>query len=54
MPRSKRHFDRGPMIHIRLDKDTHRQLKVIVAKSGLTMQHLVSELVRKEVAKAQK
>jgi predicted HicB family RNase H-like nuclease len=43
---------RGPMIHVRLDEDTHRELKVIVAKQGTTIQQLVSELIQKEVARA--
>ncbi len=50
MPRSTPGPGRGPMIHVRLNEDTHRRLKVIVAKTGTTIQQLVSELIEKEIA----
>lgn len=52
MARSTTSSLRGPMIHVRLDEKTHRQLKVIVAKQGTTIQQFVSKLIDKEVVKA--
>ena len=49
MPRKKQEPPRGPMIHIRLDKTTHRQLKVRVAQIDTTIQHLVADLIRREI-----
>ena len=45
---------RGPMIHIRLDETTHRKLKVRVAHQGTTIQHLVADLIRREVGESDK
>ena len=38
---------RGPMIHFRLDGETHRQLRILVAKKNTTIQHLVNDLIRR-------
>jgi len=40
---------RGPMIHIRLDKETHTNLKVIAAKEETTIQQMVEELIIRDV-----
>ena len=37
------------MIHIRLDEQTHKQLRILVAHRGTTIQQLVNDLVRREV-----
>ena len=49
MTRKKQEPPRGPMIHIRLDETTHRKLKIRVAHDGTTIQHLVADLIRREV-----
>jgi len=49
VPRRKQEPPRRPMIHIRLDETTHRKLKVRVANDGTTIQHLVADLIRREV-----
>jgi len=41
------------MIHIRLDEETHRKLKIHVAESGTTIQQLVEGLVRRKYANSQ-
>jgi predicted HicB family RNase H-like nuclease len=40
------------MIHIRLDEDTHRRLKVLAAQSGTTIQQVVEDLICQRVCKA--
>jgi hypothetical protein len=40
---------RGPMIHIRLDGETHRQLRILVAEKDSTIQQLVNDLIRREI-----
>ena len=45
---------RGPMIHIRLDGDTHRQLRIIVTKKDTTIQQLVNDLILREVGRSNK
>jgi hypothetical protein len=37
------------MIHIRLDETTHRELKIRVAHDATSIQHLVADLIRREV-----
>jgi len=49
MARSSSSGYRGPMIHVRLDEQTHRQLRILVAQQGTTIQQLVNDLVRREV-----
>ena len=49
MATKKQEPPRGPMIHIRLDETTHRKLKIRVALDGTTIQHLVANLIRREV-----
>ena len=49
MPKRPEEAPRGPMIHIRLDEITHRKLKIRVAHDGTTIQHLVAELIRREI-----
>ena len=52
MPMKKQEPPRGPMIHIRLDETTHRKLKIRVANDGTTIQHLVADLIRREVGES--
>ena len=40
---------RGPMIHVRLDEQTHRRLKIVVAQRTTTIQQLVEDLIRREI-----
>jgi len=54
MPKKKQEPPRGPMIHIRLDETTHRKLKIRVAHDGTTIQHLVEDLIRREVGESNK
>jgi hypothetical protein len=42
------------MTHIRLDETTHRKLKIRVANDGTTIQHLVADLIRREVGELDK
>jgi hypothetical protein len=49
MPKRPKEPPRGPMIHIRLDETTHRKLKIRVAHNGTTIQHLVADLIRREI-----
>ena len=39
-------FTRNRMIHIRLDEETHRQLKIHAAQTGASIQQLVEEMIR--------
>ena len=54
MPERPKEPPRGPMIHIRLDETTHRKLKIRVAHDGTTIQHLVADLIRREVGELDK
>ena len=54
MPRKKQEPPRGPMIHIRLDETTHRKLKIRVAHDGATIQHLVADLISRELGELDK
>jgi hypothetical protein len=54
MARSFRSGYRGPMIHIRLDEQTHKQLRILVAHRDTTIQQLVNDLVRREVERSVK
>lgn len=40
---------RPRMIHVRLDEETHRQLKVHIARQGITIQQLVEGLIHRKV-----
>jgi len=42
------------MIHIRLDEQIHRQLRILVAKKDTTIQQLVSDLIRCEITESGK
>ncbi len=37
------------MIHIRLDEQTHRKLKILVARTGTTIQSVVEDLIHRKV-----
>ena len=52
MPKRPNESPRGPMIHIRLDETTLRKLKIRVAHNGTTIQHLVADLIRREVGES--
>jgi len=54
MARSSNSGYRGPMIHIRLDEQTHKQLRILVAQWDTTIQQLVNDLVRREVERTSK
>ena len=52
MARSANLGYRGPMIHIRLDEQIHKQLRILVAQKDTTIQQLVNDLVRREVKRS--
>jgi len=52
MPKKKQEPPRGPMIHIRLDETTHRRLKIRAAYDDTTIQHLVADLIRREIGES--
>jgi hypothetical protein len=54
MARSSGSGYRGPMIHVRLDEQTHKLLRILVAQRDTTIQQLVNGLVRREVEKPSK
>lgn len=37
------------MIHVRLNEDEHRRLRVVIAEKRTTIQRFVSELVKREL-----
>lgn len=41
---------RGRMIHIRLDEQTHRELKLLAVKADTTVQSVVEGLIKHKVA----
>ena len=41
------------VIHIRIDEETHRKLKIHAASSKATIQHLVESLIRDKYQKLQ-
>ena len=54
MARSSSSGYRGPMIHIRLNELTHKQLRILVAQRSTTIQELVSDLVRLEIERSKR
>jgi len=40
------------MIHIRIDEQTHKQLRIVVAHRDTTIQQLVADLIRREVGRS--
>ena len=40
---------RGPMIHVRLDDELHRLLKIMVAQRATTIQQLVKDIIQREI-----
>lgn len=42
---------RGPMVHIRLNNETHKNLKIYVAQTGKTIQQFVEELISNKIIK---
>ena len=51
MPGKKKVTGRGPMIHIRLGIDTHKDLKVSAVQNGTTIQNVVEGLIEKYLQK---
>ncbi len=49
MSKEKRRSPSDRMIHIRLDKNTHRLVKVQAAQKGMTIQRLVESIIRGKV-----
>jgi len=52
MARSSDSGYRGPMVHVRLDEETHKQLRILVAHRETTIQQLVYDLIRREVERS--
>jgi predicted HicB family RNase H-like nuclease len=42
----------GRMIHVRLDENTHRELKILAAKTDQTVQGIVENLIKQKVDNA--
>ncbi len=42
------------MIHIRLDEHTHRELKILAAKTDATLQSVVEDLIKHKVSGSRK
>jgi predicted transcriptional regulator len=40
------------MIHVRLDENTHRELKILAAKTDQTVQGIVENLIKQKVDNA--
>jgi len=51
MHRGSGKTNRGPMIHIRLDEKTHRELKILAVTSGSTIQGVVEKLIKLTIVK---
>ena len=49
MSKTPRRSPSDRMIHIRLDEETHRLVKVQAAQHGLTIQRLVESIIRRQV-----
>jgi len=45
---------RGPMIHIRLNEQIHKKLRILVAQRDTTIQQLVNDLIQREVERSNK
>ena len=54
MKNPKVNSGRGPMIHIRLEEDVHRELKMMAAEKRTTIQKLVSDLIQRTVLRGKK
>ena len=52
--RRKHEHPRGQMIHLRLDETIHRKLKIRVTHDCTTIQHLVADLISREVGESNK
>ena len=42
----------GRMIHVRLDENTHRELKILAAKTDQTVQGIVENLIKQKIDNA--
>ena len=49
MSKERRRCTSDRMIHIRLDEETHRLVKVQAAQDGTTIQRLVENIIRGQV-----
>ena len=49
MSKAPRRSPSDRMIHIRLDEETHRLVKVLAAQHGMTIQRLVENIIRGQV-----
>lgn len=50
MPKRNENRSGERMIHIRLDERTHRELKILAARTDATVQSVVENLIRHRVA----
>ncbi len=50
-PKNASGSDRTRMIHVRLDRETHRKLRVRVAEKDVSIQELVTHLIAEELAR---
>jgi predicted HicB family RNase H-like nuclease len=46
MEKNRERHSRERMIHIRLDEHTHRQLKILAARTDASVQSVVENLIR--------
>jgi predicted HicB family RNase H-like nuclease len=49
MSKEPRRSPSDRMIHIRLDEETHRLVKVQAAQQGMTIQRLVENIIRSQI-----
>lgn len=49
MEKKRERHSRERMIHIRLDEHTHRQLKILAARTDASVQSVVENLIRRRL-----
>lgn len=49
MDKNRERHSRERMIHIRLDERTHRQLKILAARTDASVQSVVENLIRRRL-----
>lgn len=49
MEKNRTRHSRERMIHIRLDEQTHRQLKILAARTDASVQSVVESLIRRRL-----
>ncbi len=52
MNKEPRKSPKGRMIHVRLDDETHRRLKIYAAQASATIQQLVEDLIHQKLIKS--